>query len=500
MNSSSDSSTPNRLTSNDPAFPPFWAHQTTFPIHHQGAVYRPGTENDEDAAFELLKELAPGYDREMFLGALTEPGYRPERRLVVEWAGRVVSQLTMIPRRLIIGAARVACQDIRGVGTLPEYRGRGYAQNLVRLAEALARRRPDAQRPATPAGGSVVTPSPAVWKSTGSHPLGSSLPIASAGLLTIATTMPAFFQALGWTPVGRPRALAIPSRILPAIADAPLERHEVDPDRPESWRVRPWRQVELLDLMRLYQIQFGSTTGALERSEEHWRWLVSRRLAHAVLVACVGDEVGGYVFIKDHRVLEIAHNPARPSALTALLGRVRAEALERAYPVVALFAPENHPARRLVVEPSASSLSRGGPPSWTAFDPADPDEIVAMVRVVDPVRLLLDLLPELEQRHLADHPGEPLELGFQVESRKALVKLGTEPGQARIELDRVGRRRFQLSAPSFTQLVLGGVEDPAALIAADSTSSASGRSAVEAARRLFPPQPFWRGPLDLAER
>ena len=503
MNSSSDSPPPSDWALNDPPFIPVWSSRTVLPVRHQGAIYRPGTENDEEAAFALLKELAPGYDREMFLGALTEPGYRPERRLVVEWSGRVVSQLTMIPRRLIVGAARVACRDIRGVGTLPEYRGRGYAQNLVRLAEALARRQDGSPRPSTPAGGSTIVPSSMVSAASASNatPPGSPIPpIASAGLLTIATTMPAFFQALGWAPLGTPRALAIPSRSLPAIADAPLERHEADPDRPESWRVRPWRQVELPELMRLHQIQFGSTTGALERSEELWRWLVARRLAHAVLVACVGETVSGYVFMKDHRVLEIAHDPAFPLALKALLGRVRAEALERASPVVALFAPENHPARRLAVKEPPVSSSRSGPLSSSGFDPADPDETTAMVRVVDPFRLLLDLLPELERRHLADTPGDSLELGFQVEGRKALVKLGTGPGQARIEPDRVGRRRLHLSVSGFAQLVLGGVEDPAALIADDPTSACSGRSALEAARRLFPPRPFWRGPLDLAGR
>jgi len=41
--------------------------------------------------------------------------------------------------------------------------------------------------------------------------------------------------------------------------------------------------------------------------------------------------------------LEIATHPGHPQALKALLGRVRAEALERAYPEVIVNAPIDHP-------------------------------------------------------------------------------------------------------------------------------------------------------------
>ena len=57
------------------------------------------------------------------------------------------------------------------------------------------------------------------------------------------------------------------------------------------------------------------------RSEEYWRWLIGRKYAHVIWVACQGETVRGYAFVKDHRVLEIASDPAHPQALTRPAGQ-----------------------------------------------------------------------------------------------------------------------------------------------------------------------------------
>ena len=125
------------------------------------------------------------------------------------------------------------------------------------------------------------------------------------------------------------------------------------------WHVRPWRQVELNDLMALYDLQYAATTGTVVRSEDYWRWIIGRRYAHVIWVACQGEAVRGYAFVKDHKILEIAHHPAHPQALKALLGRVRAEALERAYPEVIVHAPIDHPVIEVVPRrPRARSSTR----------------------------------------------------------------------------------------------------------------------------------------------
>ena len=67
--------------------------------------------------------------------------------------------------------------------------------------------------------------------------------------------------------------------------------------------------------MSLYDMQYARTTGTVVRSEEYWRWMIGRKYAHVIWVACQGETVRGYAFIKDHKVLEIAFDPAYPQAL-----------------------------------------------------------------------------------------------------------------------------------------------------------------------------------------
>ena len=100
------------------------------------------------------------------------------------------------------------------VGTLPEFRGLGFAQNLMRLADERAR-----------ATGHV--------------------------LQALTTGMPQFYRPLGWGVCGRQTYAQTLSRNLPQVSDGVIE------GRTGFWHVRPWRQVELGDLMSLYEMQFS---------------------------------------------------------------------------------------------------------------------------------------------------------------------------------------------------------------------------------------------------
>ena len=62
------------------------------------------------------------------------------------------------------------------------------------------------------------------------------------------------------------------SRNLPQVGDGVV-------DGKATWQVRPWRQVELGDLMSLYELEYARTTGSVVRSEEYWRWMIGRRYA-----------------------------------------------------------------------------------------------------------------------------------------------------------------------------------------------------------------------------
>ncbi|AMV39180.1 hypothetical protein VT85_17210 [Planctomyces sp. SH-PL62] len=399
-----------------------------------------GTEADHEAVYQTLLHVFHGPDREAFLGALSDPAYRPEQRLLVKVDGRIACHAHLTERQIRYGEVTLPMNGVVWVGTLPEYRGLGFAQNLMRLADERTR-----------ATGAVVQ--------------------------ALTTRMPRFYKPLGWGVCGRSTFGQTLSRNLPQATDGVVEA------KGGGWHVRPWRQVELGDLMVLYDMQYRTATGTTIRSEEYWRWLIGRRYAHVIWVACQGDAVRGYAFVKDHRILEIASDPAYPQALRALLGRVRAEALERAYPEVMINAPVDHPA-----------LDACRAASGKVFDQDAIDGSVSMYHVPDVGRFLRAILPELSRRAHDAGVASPVELGLTVDDHRWLIHANGK--DSRVEPDKLSRRHLSLTSATFTRLAMGhvGVDEAAE----EDGFIASTATALDAARILFPVQPIWRSPLDSA--
>ena len=233
--------------------------------------------------------------------------------------------------------------------------------------------------------------------------------------------------------------------------------------------------------MGLYELQYAGTTGTIVRSEEYWRWMIGRKYAHVIWVAYQGETVRGYAFIKDHKVLEIACDPAYPQALRALLGRVRAEALERAYPEVIVSAPGDHPVIDAV---------RGA--SGKIIDQDAYDGTVSMYHIPDLGGFLKGILPELARRAAASGSVLPLELGICVDDERWLIHIDGK--HSRVEPEKLSRRHLTLTQPALVRLLMGhtgitAASDEEGFIASTST-------ALDAARVLFQPEPIWRSPLD----
>jgi hypothetical protein len=296
-------------------------------------------------------------------------------------------------------------------------------------------------------------------------------------LQALTTGMPQFYRPLGWGVCGRQTIGVTLSRNLPQVTDGVIE------GRSGFWHVRPWRQVELNDLMALYDMQYSNTAGSVVRSEDYWRWVIGRRYAHVIWVACQGEAVRGYAFVKDHKILEIAHHPAHPQALKALLGRVRAEALERAYPEVIVHAPIDHPV-----------LDAFRVASGKIIDQDEYDGTSSMYHIPSIDRFLEAILPELIQRTLRSGASLPLELGLTVGERRWLLHI--EKKAARVEPDRLSRRHLTLTPAALVRLALGHTGIDRAALEDGFESSTS--TALEAARILFPVRPIWRSPLDSA--
>jgi ribosomal protein S18 acetylase RimI-like enzyme len=409
--------------------------------YRRGAVeFSAGTEADHEAVYQNLLHVFHGPDREAFLGALSDPAYKPEQRLLVKVENRVVSHVHLTERMVRYGIVQLPMNGVMWVGTLPEYRGLGYAQNLMRLADSRARE--------------------------------------SGTLLQALTTgMPRFYRPLGWGVCGRQSLGIVLSRNLPSTGDGLVEA------KGGPWHVRPWRQVELNDLMALYEAQFARTTGSIARSEDYWRWIIGRRYAHVIWVACQGEKVRGYAFIKDHKILEIATDPAYPHAMQALLGRVRAEALERAYPEVVIHAPRDHPAFEAV---------RAG--SGRVIEAEDWENSTSMYHIADPGAFLTAVLPELSRRARESGAPLPLELGITVDDRRYMIHIDAK--SARLEADKLSRRHLSMSPTAFVRLAMGHTGIDRAI--SEDGAEPSTATAVDAARILFPIGPIWRSPLDSA--
>jgi predicted N-acetyltransferase YhbS len=399
-----------------------------------------GTEADHEAVYQTLLHVFHGPDRDAFLGALSDPSYRPEQRLLVKVDGRVASHIHLTERTIRYGTAALPMNGVMWVGTLPEYRGLGFAQNLMRLADERARE-------------------------------------TGAVIQALTTGMPQFYRPLGWGICGRQTVGVTLSRNLPPVSDGLIE------GRSGPWNVRPWRQVELGDLMALYDLQYASTAGSVLRSEDYWRWIIGRRYAHVIWVACQGEVVRGYAFVKDHKILEIAHHPAHPQALRSLLGRIRSEALERAYPEVIVHAPIDHPVLQVFQAASGKII-----------DQDEFDGTCSMYHIPNIDRFLECILPELTARAVRSGVSLPLELGLTVGDRRWLLHL--EAKSSRIEPDRLSRRHLTLTPATLVRLALGhtGIDRASREDGFESSTS----TALEAARVLFPVRPIWRSPLDSA--
>jgi len=422
----------------DPTKAPGPGHR--LPIGRGSVEYAPGSEADHEAVYQTLLHVFHGPDRESFLGALSDPSYHPDSRLLAKVDSKVVSHIHLTDRTMRYGVTTIPINGVMWVGTLPEFRGMGFAQNLMRLASDRARQ-----------GGAV--------------------------LQVLTTGMPPFYRPLGWAVCGRQTFAQILSRNLPQVSDGFVE------GRGGAWHVRPWRQVELGDLMTLYDGQYGRTTGSVVRSEEYWRWIIGRRYAHVIWVACQGEAVRGYAFIKDHKILELAYDPDYPQAMRTLLGRVRAEALERAYPEVTVYAPSNHPVMEII---------RGS--SGRVIDQEAYDGTVSMYHIPDLGQFLRAILPELSRRAIESGVTLPLELGLCAGDERWLIHAGAK--DARIERDKLSRRYLTLNASTLVRLLMGHTGVTAA--SEEEGFIASTSTAIDAARILFPQAPIWRSPLDSA--
>ena len=409
----------------------------------------PGCAGDHPDVHHLLAEVFQGPTRDAFYGALDDPFYEPRDRLLVKRNEQTVSHVLISKRVMQFGELSFPTDYLSWLGTLPEFRQLGFASRLVRAADEVMHRE-------------------------------------GAVLGVLKTRVPHFFRRFGWALCGRHSQAQAGSRDLLAQLSA---RGLVPGEASVS--IRPWRQVELPALMRLYREMTVRRAGQFERTEAYWRWLISRKNFERIYVAVDGPDnfeleddparLVGYLITSEDRVLELATASSHRHIAPELLARACSEAIERDYHMVTLHAPPDDPLFDIF-------HIAGGTVQCAESHQGE----VHMARLMNPSAFLKMLCPELHARAEAAGISRPCDLGILVDGEK--FRLIVSRRSVKLSRNKLGRSYLACGLANFTRLLLGHLDIDAALAAG--RMRASTQLAAETARALFPRLPVWRPPLD----
>jgi len=412
------------------------------------AYVTPARVGDHVDIYQLLLAVFQGPSRQEFQAAQDDPLYEPTDRLLVKRGERVLSHLHLTKRTMHFGSLRLPIASVQWLATLPEYRCRGYASQLLHAADQQMLE-----------DGALVS--------------------------VLRTNNPRYLKRFSWALCGRHSySRAKPRAVLSRLSDAGYLRRS-------DLNIRFWRHVELPSLMRIYQQNVAGNVGPLERSEVYWRWLISRHAYDHIIVALDGPDkleleehnapIVGYAVVRARQVVELLTAPEYEAAGPLLLARACGDLIEYDDRPVSLHAHPHNPLHEFMVTAGGERV----------YHEADQGE-VSMVKILDIPRFIKLLGPELLARAKQQRLPRPLELGFLVEGTKHLLTLTTRG--ARWSTGKLGRSYLSLRHSDLTRLLLGHLN------LADNVSSgritASTQAALHAAGKLFPQLTAWHPAWD----
>jgi putative acetyltransferase len=413
----------------------------------------PARAGDHIAIFDLLQHIFQGPSAAEFHAAQDDPVYQPCDRLVARSGTRLLGHVHLVEREMKFGALTLPVTDLQHLGVLPEFRGQGVGDALLREAET--------------------------------QMLDNGTKIGF-----LRTSTPQFFAKRGWIVCGRNSYSVATARDIlarlassaPSISSSPLAPAET------PLVTRLWRQVEQEALGRIYDENTRGAYGPLVRNHVYWRWLFSRHSYDRIYVTIEGsgrlelDEgtsrIVGYAIERTGWILELMTAPGHPQAGRALLARACSDAIERNDASVRFDGPLRHPLHKLM-------LAAGGRRDTDGMH-------VTMAKVFDPLALVDQMRGELAARVKSHSNLLPLELGFLLDDEKHQLVV-TRRG-ARLLHGKSGRSYITCSTPALARLALGQTS-----IAQEESAGrieASTRTAIELGSLLFPLLDFWRPPLD----
>jgi len=399
----------------------------------------PARAGDQAEIIQLLSGLPSPPSRAEFHAAVDHPDHDSANRLVARLAGRIVGHAEIVPRAVRIGAATVPAAVLDRVAVLPECRGAGHGQRLVRAAEERMRQ-------------------------------------SGAALVFSRTKIAPSFHELGWSVLGRDCATpGRPTAILSRLLEEPKRQGE-------TVTMRQWRHVELPAILRIFSQNALRFVGPQDRGEAYSRWLVSRGAFDSLIVALMGQDrydlhettarIVGYCVQSGNRVLELMADPEFPGLEQEILARVCGEAIENDRQEIVYESSSSDPLHQAVA--GGESL-------------VSPNDRMIVAKVFKPLDLLTAVAPAVAARVTAAGIRETVELGLDAPGFRGSIIVAD--GQATVHAGRSGRSYLTLTDDELARLLLGQCDPTEAAAAGRLTPST--QVAEKLAMQLFPRMPLW---------
>ncbi len=390
---------------------------------------------------------------EDFQSRLDDPTYKPTDRMLLVRAGQLIGHLQLSRQSAWFERERIPTAAIHDCVILPEMQPVEFMAPLLATAESTA--------------------------------------LAEGAILAMARpTQPKFFTARGWSTCRAQGHTQANTRALLAHITAQLAARK---HRHAHVEVRTWWHYELEAIQPVYEQVATAMWGTLHRSEDTWRWLVSRNAHDQILLAVRHKpennaesaklRVVGYAVVRDSCIVEMITLPGYAAVRLMLVARACRDAIDRDHHFVSLHTPATDPMHELLV-------TAGG--SWHAC--AAQHGSPWMHKLLSPEKWVERLYPQLYHRAKEAGISRPLEISFAVDERcyrflftrrSARLEHALPAARADVTCDTLTFQELLTSNLAWTPARERGVlhvVDPA-------------KAAILAA--LFPPRLFWQSPFEL---
>jgi predicted N-acetyltransferase YhbS len=351
--------------------------------------------------------------------AAKDPLFDRENVFVAKVDGKVVSHVQVFPKLVRLAGAQVWMGGIGGVATDPDYRGKGLASELLKMAIGSMKRR------------------------------GMETSVLFTGIQD-------FYRRLGWE-----------------VASG-INRYTLSVDKAPSevpgYSTRPFSREDLGAVASIYEEQNANRSLSVIRSEEIWDLQLRHPQAPAppedlegFTVAEREGDVVGYARMgsspeEDCVILESGCRRDHERALEACVGRLSERAKSLGHGQLTTVVPEDHPL--------ALVMRRVGASREYAHTSG------MMFKVVDPLECLLRIEDGLSKRAMESHASRiKLELLVGDES----MSIEVAPGCVRVGREHNLPERFKTTEIGFARM-MSGFSLPSELVRSGEASCTAGAS------------------------